>query len=134
MKALWLVLALLPALAAAAPERPQRQAEAAPAPPPHVAALGRLHAELRRHLLQHGSRAPLPWRDAVVVPDPEQLLWSARTLRWNKGRTTYRVALDPDTRWYYVVRVDRRAPARYFGPIDQLADGSFVDWRSGVRR
>jgi hypothetical protein len=130
MKALWLVFALLPGLTAAQPWRPEEAVRPKPAP---VADLGKLHAELRRHLLQNGSRAPMPWRDAVVMPDTEQLVWSTRVLRWNKGRITYRVALDPNTRWFYVVRADRRGPARYFGPIDQLADGSFVDWRSGAR-
>jgi hypothetical protein len=133
MKALWLAFVLLPALAAAAPEAPKQAGEAAVRQPPHVAALARLHAELRSHLVQNGSRAPLPWRDAVVMPETEQLVWSPRTLRWNKGRVTFRVALDPGTRWYYVARADRRGPTRYFGPIDQRADGSFVDWRSGAR-
>jgi hypothetical protein len=133
MKAFWLAVALLPGLAAAAPQAPQRPREATRAQPPHAAALGKLEAELRRHLRQHGGRAPLPWRDAVVMPDTEQLVWSTRALRWNKGRVTFRVALDPSTRWYYVIRSDRRGPEQYFGPIDELPDGRFVDWRSGAR-
>jgi hypothetical protein len=121
MKRRWLVLAvLLPALGRAAPE-------------PANVALRKLEAELRHHLEQNGSGAPMPWRDAVVMPDTERLVWGARTLRWSKGRLTYRVALDPSTRWYYVIRADRRGPAQYFGPIDQLPDGRFVDWRSGAR-
>lgn len=133
MRALWIALLLLPGLAPAVPEPPAPSGEASRAPAPHVAALSKLHAELRRHLLQYGSRAPLPWREAVVMPDTDQLVWSNRVLRWNKGRFTFRVALDPGTRWYYVIRADRRGPARYFGPIDELADGRFVDWRSGAR-
>jgi hypothetical protein len=123
MKALWLAAAaLMVSLAHAAPEigAPAKTQEAA---------LQKLHADMRRHLYQKGSLAPMPWREAIVIPDDTTLVWGPRAQRWNKGRLSYRVAVDPKTRWYYVVKTDSRGNALYFGPIEETADGSFVDWK-----
>jgi hypothetical protein len=92
-------------------------------------ALRQLHEQLRTHLMQHGSAAPMPWRDALVLPDEERLVWGPRPLRWNKSRFKYRAALDPQTSWFYVIKTERDGTPQYFGPLEEAADGQFVDWK-----
>lgn len=123
MRALSRRIALIWALAASLPAR---GAEGG-------AGLARLAALVEKHLAAKGkgksAAAALPWRESILTPDTSRLVWYGRSLVARPGaETTYRVALDPATRWYFVAQVPKGGTRpRYFGPLEESDKGGFVE-------
>ena len=90
--------------------------------------LQRLEAALEKQLALGKSALPLPWRETILAPDKARLVWRAHSLSAPSGAESFRVAIDPPTRWYYIGQVGRAgAPLTLYGPLEESAKGGFVD-------
>jgi hypothetical protein len=129
----WCVAASCLALhAVAAPpldKAPARPADKSPAvrPERYAAPLVRLEVALSRQLVSKRRSPVVTWREAAVSPELDQLVWGKVAQRVPGGSAVYRTAVDPRTRWYYVTRAESQRPVQFFGPLEELADGIFVD-------
>ena len=54
-------------------------------------------------LASQSARLKLPWRESIIDPD-SRLVWHQRSLTSAAAPGRHRVAFDPVTRWYFVVR------------------------------
>jgi hypothetical protein len=112
-------------------KQPQRVDAAAqrPAvrPERYAAPLVRLEVALSRQLVSKRRSPVVSWREAAVSPELDQLVWGKISQRVPGGSAVYRAAVDPRTRWYYVTRAETHKPVQFFGPLEELADGVFVD-------
>lgn len=91
--------------------------------------LAALAALLEAQLARRKGALPLPWRESIVDPDRARLVWHPRSFVSTAAPgDTFRVAFDPATRWYFIVRVSK-APARSktFGPLERQAKGGFAE-------
>jgi hypothetical protein len=93
----------------------------------YAAPLVRLEAAIGRQLASKRPSPVVSWREGFVTPEIDQLVWGARVQRVPGGAATYRAAVDPRTRWYYVTRAEPGKPVQFFGPLEELYDGTFVD-------
>jgi hypothetical protein len=128
MKVPPLALALACALAAA--QTPAPKVGAAPArakAQQQLAALARFEEALLKEVAQARGTPAVHWRETIVRPDPERLIWGEKTTRVPGFMPLYRAALDPKTRWFYVTRSVGEASPRYFGPIDEVSEGLYED-------
>lgn len=90
--------------------------------------LQRLEAALERQLALGKSALPLPWRETILEPDKARLVWRAHSLSAPNGADSFRVAIDPPTRWYYIGQAGHAgAPLTLYGPLEESATGGFVD-------
>ena len=96
-------------------------------PERHAAALVRLESALGRQLASKRRSPVIMWREAVVSPELDQLVWGQSAQRVPGGSAVYRAAVDPRTRWYYVTRAESNKPVQFFGPLEELVDGVFAD-------
>jgi hypothetical protein len=87
----------------------------------------RLEAALEKQLSRRKGALPLPWRESILTPASERLVWRARSLVVHPGGDVFRVALDPTTRWYFVVQANGGGRPRFFGPLEEAAMGVFVE-------
>lgn len=90
------------------------------------AGLLRLEGALRAKLARAAGSGDEWWVEALMSPDSAYLLWSPRPAKADPD-TTYRVAIDIRTRWYYVAKADGAGATSYFGPLDEANQGEFVD-------
>jgi len=87
----------------------------------------RLEASVQQQIAQRKGASPLPWRACFITPDAGRLVWRPRSAA-GPGGGTYRVALDPQTRWYFVARGESGGGAiQFFGPLEETGKGVFVD-------
>jgi hypothetical protein len=93
----------------------------------YAAPLSRLEGALARQLASKRRSPVVTWREAFVLPEDEHLFWGGRVQRVEGGSATYRAAVDWRTRWYYVTRAEPHKPVQFFGPLEEVADGDFVD-------
>lgn len=91
--------------------------------------LAALAALLEAQLARRKGALPLPWRESIVDPERSRLVWHQRSLTTAAAPgDTFRVAYDPATRWYFVVRVGKGAAStRTYGPLERQAKGGFVE-------
>ena len=91
--------------------------------------LAALAALLEAQLARRKGALPLPWRESIVDPDRSRLVWYQRSFGSAAAPgDTFRVAFDPATRWYFVVRVSKgSARTKTFGPLERQPKGGFVE-------
>jgi hypothetical protein len=90
-------------------------------------ALLRFEEALHKEVAQARGTPAVGWREAIVPPDVDRLIWGERVTRVPGARPVYRAAFDPRTRWYYVTRTVGGNPPQYFGPIDEVGEGEYAD-------
>jgi hypothetical protein len=89
------------------------------------AALLRFEEALHKEVALKRGTPAVSWREALVRPDADRLLWGERPTRVPGAMPLYRAGFDPRTRWYYVARtVGGRV--QYFGPLEEIG-GDYVD-------
>lgn len=100
------------------------------------AGLAALAALLEKQLARKKGALPLPWRESILDPDRSRLVWHARNLSSAAAPgDLFRVAYDPLTRWFFIVRVPRGgARARTYGPLEGQPKGGFVEAFSQAAR
>lgn len=88
-----------------------------------------LAAQLEKQLTRRKGALPLPWRESILDPDRARLVWHPRNYGTPAAAgDVFRVAFDPVTRWYFVVRVPKGgARTQYFGPFERQAKGGVVE-------
>jgi hypothetical protein len=106
---------------------PSAAAETAALQRSNEAALRRLEAAVAERLNAGDGRGRVRWREAVLPPDPDYLVWSPRTLRSPTRDESWRLAVDIRTRWYYAARVQGRGRPVFVGPLDETRPGVFAD-------
>jgi hypothetical protein len=120
---------VLQAIAAPPVDKPFDKAGNPPSvrPERYAAPLVRLEVALSRQLVSKRRSPVVSWRESAVSPELDQLVWGKVGQRVPGGSAVYRAAVDPRTRWYYVTRAETSKPVQFFGPLEELADGIFVD-------
>jgi hypothetical protein len=92
------------------------------------AGLKRLAVVLEAQLARRPGALPLPWRESIVAPAKARLVWFARSLVARSAPGSFRVAVDPLTRWYFVAHArGEGAPLQFFGPLEETRKGVFVE-------
>ena len=91
--------------------------------------LAALAAQLEAQLARRKGALALPWHESIIDPDRSRLVWHQRTLTSAAAPgDSFRVAFDPVTHWYFVVRVSKgTARTKTFGPLERLPKGGFVE-------
>lgn len=106
---------------------PSAALEAAALQRTHDAALRRLEAVVQDRLDADKGRGRLRWREVVLPPDGDYLVWSPRTARSRQRGETYRIAIEIRTRWFYVARVERGQKPVFLGPLEEGRRGRFSE-------